>query len=106
APAKPAPKATPAPVPAAAASAAPPPAPPPAPAEAAPATLTVRVEGDFAWFTIDGQRQRKPVRALSLPLPPGRHTVEAELRTSGEVIRKVVELQGGETTTVQIEAPQ
>ncbi|MBL8614642.1 MAG: serine/threonine protein kinase [Deltaproteobacteria bacterium] len=105
APPQPAPK----PAPATASTApepAPAPMPPPAPAEAAPALLSVRVEGDFAWFTIDGQRQRKPVRALSLPLTPGRHTVEAELRTSGEVIRKVVELRGGETTSLQIEAPQ
>jgi serine/threonine protein kinase len=107
APPKPAPKPTPATATAAAVPApAPPPAPPPAPAEAAPAMLSVRVEGDFAWFTIDGQRQRKPVKGLSLPLAPGRHTVEAELRTSGEVIRRVVELRGGETTSLQIEAPQ
>ena len=74
----------------------------PAPA-AAPAELRVEVHGDFARVCVDGACQRRPVRNATLPLAPGSHRVEAELRTSGRRVVEELTLAPGEVRTLRIE---
>lgn len=99
---------TPAPTPSA-----PPAAPTPAAAAAADApaaapavgVLDLRVEGDFAWFTVDGRRGKKASRSLHLELSPGKHLIQAELRTTGKVLSREVEIVAGEAQTLSLGGP-
>jgi hypothetical protein len=63
----------------------------------------VEVHGDFARVCVDGACQRRPVRSATLPLAPGSHRVEAELRTSGRRVVEELTLAPGEVRTLRIE---
>jgi hypothetical protein len=67
--------------------------------------LDLRVEGDFAWFTVDGRRGKKASRSLHLELSPGKHLIQAELRTTGKVLSREVEIVAGEAQTLSLGGP-
>jgi serine/threonine protein kinase len=57
--------------------------------------VELRVSGDYAWFTVDGVRQRKAARSSTMTLTPGTHHIRAEFRTSGEVVERTVVVSAG-----------